>query len=118
MIDWPPERFLEWWEAHRRYRRTRSYGCLFGEHLEDLSGDIEDLPRGEVTWYGRLWWDSLSQAYAVAGAAPVGLIQANKSAVGDRPPGGNYGQSRSGLAPPLSSAPKLDTKPDKSPRDR
>lgn len=100
MIDWPPERFLEWWEAHRRYRRTRSYGCLFGERLVELSGDIEDRPRGEVTWYGRLWWESRAQAYAVSGARPVSLIQANKSLTGDRPPGGNYAQSRSGLSPP------------------
>ena len=28
MIEWPAERFLEWWEAGLRFRRTRSYGCL------------------------------------------------------------------------------------------
>lgn len=28
MIDWGPERFAEWWEAHRAYRRTRSHGVL------------------------------------------------------------------------------------------
>lgn len=95
MIDWPPARFAEWWEAHRRYRRTRSYGCLFGEDLEELAGDIEDPPRGEVTWYGRIWWDGRSQGYAVSAPAPVGLIQANNSTPGTGPPAGNSAQSLS-----------------------
>lgn len=103
MIDWPPERFLEWWEAHRRFRRTRSYGCLFGEALGELSGDIEDRPRGEITWYGRLWWDARSQGYAVEGARPVSLIQANKSSIGDRPPGGRFAQSVGTGGPPQSA---------------
>ena len=103
MIDWPPERFVEWWEAHRRFRRTRSYGCLFGEALGELSGDIEDRPRGEITWYGRLWWQARSQGYAVEGARPVSLIQANKSSIGDRPPGGKFAQSVGTGGPPQSA---------------
>ncbi len=100
MIEWPPERFLEWWEGHRRFRRTRSYGCLFGESLDELTGDIEDRPRGEVTWYGRLWWDIRAQAYAVSGAAHVGLIQANNSPAGGHGQGGNSAQSLSTDPPP------------------
>lgn len=105
MIDWPPDRFLEWWEAHRRFRRTRSYGCLFGESLDELSGDVEDKPRGEVAWYGRLWWDGLAQAYAVSGAGPVGLIQANNSTAGADPPGLALLIKMSNRPPGLSSGP-------------
>lgn len=93
MTEWPPVRFTEWWGAHRRYRRTRSYGCLFGEHLEELSGDIEDRPRGEVTWYGRLWWEGRSQGYVVSAPTSVGLIQANNSNPGTGPPGPKSAQS-------------------------
>lgn len=30
MLEWTAEEFLEWWGAHQRFRRTRSYGLLFG----------------------------------------------------------------------------------------
>ena len=100
LIAWPPERFQEWWDGHRHYRRTRSYGCLFGKPLAELSGDIEDRPRGEAIWYGRLAWDSRAQAYAVECAGLVGSIQANKSMTGDRPSGGNYQRSRTGMPAP------------------
>lgn len=100
LIAWPPGRFQEWWDGHRRYRRTRSYGCLFGKPLAELSGDIEDRPRGEVAWYGRLAWDSRAQAYAVERAGLVDSIQANKSMTGDRPSGGNYERSRTGMPAP------------------
>lgn len=103
VTDWPPDRFNEWWQGHRRYRRTRSYGCLFGEYLEDLAGDIEDRPRGEVTWYGRIWWDGRSQGYAVSAAAPVGLIQANNSHPGTGPPGPKSAQGLSTGPPRLEA---------------
>lgn len=30
MIEWTAREFLEWWEAHRRRRRTRTYRSLYG----------------------------------------------------------------------------------------
>lgn len=30
MVDWTPREFLEWWESHRRRRRTRTYRSLYG----------------------------------------------------------------------------------------
>lgn len=30
MTEWEALEFLEWWRAHRRFRRTRTYGCLYG----------------------------------------------------------------------------------------
>lgn len=32
MLDWPTERFLEWWDAQQGFRRTRSYGELYALH--------------------------------------------------------------------------------------
>lgn len=29
LIDWGADAFAEWWDAHKRFRRTRSYGVLF-----------------------------------------------------------------------------------------
>lgn len=72
LIDWPRERFMEWWEAGLRFRRTRSYGLWF------KLGDPEREPDlSEVRWRGRLWWDHRAKAYAVerAGAVSVDLIQ-------------------------------------------
>lgn len=30
MVEWTAREFLEWWESHRRRRRTRTYRSLFG----------------------------------------------------------------------------------------
>lgn len=30
LTEWTAAEFLEWWEAHQRFRRTRTYGLLFG----------------------------------------------------------------------------------------
>jgi hypothetical protein len=27
--DWPPSIRVEWWDAQKRFRRTRAYGCLY-----------------------------------------------------------------------------------------
>lgn len=32
MTEWPADRWLEWWRAGQRFRRVRSYGCLYGLH--------------------------------------------------------------------------------------
>lgn len=32
MVEWPPERWIEWWKAQAGYRRVRSYGLLYGLH--------------------------------------------------------------------------------------
>lgn len=29
MLEWTAEEFLEWWYAHKRFRRSRGYGCLY-----------------------------------------------------------------------------------------
>ncbi len=30
MVEWPPEKWVEWWKAQSGFRRVRSYGCLYG----------------------------------------------------------------------------------------
>lgn len=49
ITDWPPERFSEWWEAGKKFRRTRSYGVLFR-----VPEPEDDLPYDEVEWVGRV----------------------------------------------------------------
>lgn len=44
MIEWPPEFFDEWWRAHHRLRRTRSWGCLFSARFELEGGDVVEIP--------------------------------------------------------------------------
>lgn len=29
LIEWTPQEFIEWWNAHKGFRRSRGYGCLF-----------------------------------------------------------------------------------------
>lgn len=29
MTEWPPDRFIEWWDAQQGFRRTRAYGALY-----------------------------------------------------------------------------------------
>ncbi len=99
LVDWPPDLFMEWWQAGLRFRRTRSYGMLFRVDAP------EDLPRDGITWRGRIWWDDRGSAYAVEVPA-VSLIQGDKSAVwrgkndyflNNRPPGvGGGGGTRDG----------------------
>ena len=40
MTEWPAEQWIEWWRAQQRFRRTRSYGCLYA--LDETRWD--DLP--------------------------------------------------------------------------
>ncbi|MDH5354839.1 MAG: hypothetical protein OEY09_10390 [Gammaproteobacteria bacterium] len=32
MIEWPYQRFIEWWDAQQKFRRVRSYGLLYAAH--------------------------------------------------------------------------------------
>lgn len=82
MAGLSPGRFLEWWNAGLRFRRTRSYGVLF------RIGDVK-APRAETIWHGRVQWDRRAGAYAVYRAG-VGLTQADNSKA-KRPVGGLHG---------------------------
>lgn len=32
MTQWPATSFIEWWDAQQKFRRVRSYGCLYALH--------------------------------------------------------------------------------------
>lgn len=57
MTSWPPERFLEWYRAHKGFRRTRGYGkdVLFG--IKAPARDKLDLDQvdflGQVRFVGK-----------------------------------------------------------------
>lgn len=90
-IQWAPDAFVEWWRAHKGFRRTRSWGCLY-------AGNVPDAPersRDKVEWLGKVtlrpWglrvsrpvWDASvmeSLGAARARARGVDLILGNKSA--------------------------------------
>lgn len=50
MIEWPVVRFLEWFEAQAGFRRTRTYGCLYGKHVPYPEPSSLD----DVIWLGTL----------------------------------------------------------------
>lgn len=84
MIDWPHDRFREWWAAGKGFRRTRSYGALFR-----IPKPEPDKLEG-VTWCGRVDWQARWKCYKVSPAQPaVDLIQANKSRGKTGPPAEN-----------------------------
>lgn len=85
MVDWEPGLWLEWWRANDRFRRTRSYGCLYDlpelveSEEETADGGISDVSRtvwlGRMTWDGgRYWVEHFAEALQY-----VDLIQAYKS---------------------------------------
>lgn len=66
MTAWPPELWLEWYRAHKDYRRCRAYGCLYNAPDESPEQDVS-----QVTWLGRIKLDD-------AGAYWVDLIPDDK----------------------------------------
>lgn len=71
IIDWPSERFVEWWEAGKGFRRTRSYGALY----KVPEPDRDQFDCEEVTWCGRIKYDPDARAYTL-----IDLIQGDNSA--------------------------------------
>ena len=58
MVEWPAERIYEWVEAHRGYRRTRSFGQLYDDEIEALDGEpftvVKPIARNleRCEWFG------------------------------------------------------------------
>ena len=48
LIEWPAERFIEWHKAHQGFRRTRTYGKLYGKNVPKPEPSSLD----DVTWHG------------------------------------------------------------------
>lgn len=75
MTEWPPERFIEWWRAQKGFKRTRTYGCLYGSKVPHP--EAEDL--SDVTWLGT---GTLSPAGFVIKLPPINLIPGDNFASG------------------------------------
>lgn len=50
MIEWPASRFVEWFDAQHGFRRTRTYGCLYGKKVPKP----EPRSLDDVTWLGAI----------------------------------------------------------------
>lgn len=46
MTEWPPDAWLEWWYSHQKFRRTRSYGCLY--NIEIIERNKTDMSKVEI----------------------------------------------------------------------
>lgn len=66
LTDWSFDRFSEWWAAGRKFRRIRSYGCLY-KLSEEPSDGLDEEP---IEWIG-------SVRRSEDGAYWVDLIQGN-----------------------------------------
>ena len=76
MTEWPAERFVEWFNAQHGFRRTRTYGCLYGSKVPKP----EPRSLDDVIWLGRM---SLGPGYFRVAAplldGPVISIPGDKS---------------------------------------
>ena len=48
LTEWPVDRFLEWYQAQHRFRRTRTYGALYGSKVPKPEPSTLD----DVIWHG------------------------------------------------------------------
>jgi hypothetical protein len=97
LTEWPIERFIEWWEAGKGFRRTRSYGALF-----KVSAPPKRSLDG-VTWVGRINYNEATgeyetRAFSKGEAASINLIPGHNSA--DRR--SESDKSVSATGPPMS----------------
>lgn len=78
MVDWPPSLWLEWWRANNGFRRTRSYGVLFG-----IPKPEKPLDLCKRIWMGRVSWTGTKYRveYYVEALQYVDLIQGDKSGI-------------------------------------
>lgn len=76
MLAWPPDCFLEWWDAQQRFRRTRSYGCLF------KTPKPERIGLQNVEWLGLIDWHNGRFHLSAA----LNLIPGDKSTNARAPP--------------------------------
>jgi hypothetical protein len=66
MLEWTAAEFQEWWQGHQRFRRTRSYGLLFGLEKPPKEGLDGFVSVGTVTREGT----SLIRRFALLDSIP------------------------------------------------
>ena len=64
MTEWPHDLWVEWWTAQKRFRRVRSYGCLY--RIPKPEPELKSLE--DVIWVGSVKMDD-------SGSFKVDLIQ-------------------------------------------
>lgn len=52
-IEWEAAEWLEWWQAHQKFRRTRTFGELYGFDADDSEADDVDDSEFETIGTGR-----------------------------------------------------------------
>lgn len=78
MTEWSAAQFWEWWQAQKGFRRTRTYGCLYGNKVLKP----EPLGLDDVTWHGTGYcgkWSFSAQAPLL-----IDLIPGDKSTTDNR----------------------------------
>jgi len=80
LTDWPAARFIEWYRAQHRFRRTRTYGELYGSKVPKPEPSSLD----DVTWHGVV---HCAPDRFFAQVPLIDLIPGDKSTIGarDRP---------------------------------
>ena len=53
MTEWPPERLAEWYDGQQRFRRTRTYGCMYKVKKPEA-----DFHMDEIQWQGTIKFTS------------------------------------------------------------
>lgn len=77
MTEWPASRFVEWFEAQQGFKRTRTYGCLYGKKVPKP----EPRSLDDVTWLGGI---VLAPDFFRAQVPLVNLIPGDKSTTKSR----------------------------------
>lgn len=72
MIEWPVARFIEWDDAQLGFRRTRTYGCLYGNKVPKPEPQSLD----DVIWLGGMF---LSPDKFIVALPLIDLIPGDKS---------------------------------------
>lgn len=71
MTEWTAAEWLEWWDAHQRFRRTRSYGVLFR---------IGKPPSESMTGFHVVGWFATYRGRLFFGSTLLDSIQGDNSA--------------------------------------
>jgi len=96
MVDWPADRFVEWWMAHHGYRRSRSYGELYR-----VIDDRQTMDMSLIQWIGSVGFNTRSNRYSVRidPRSSIFLIKENNSTFLNHQKRANYSNNSPGGYP-------------------
>ena len=65
MTEWPPDKWLEWWDANKGFRRVRAYGAVYAVDGKRWDAHdpraTEDIERAQARGRQRLRWLDLAE---------------------------------------------------------